>query len=383
MPALGTSPSPPSSPSFASSPSSPSFPSPRCPVSPSARLPTRSCGLPASGVRRLTRSVLANVALALSLLAGGALGFGLSEASAQAPAWPTKPVRMVVAFPPGGLADVMIRALAPNLTQTLGQPILVDNRAGAAGNVAGAEVVTNGGDGHSFLITVSTTESVNPSMFSRMPFDPGKDLQPVALLANSQLFLITKPGLPPDSLAAFVAYAKAHPDTLNYGSAGTGTTPHLAGELLKQSAGLTAAHVPYRGAAPAIQDVLAGQIDFAFAPGTVFPYARSGKLKVLAVASRQRTASAPEIPTFTELGIPDVYADTLFGVYAPAGMNRGAVQRMNEAINAALSQPAIQARFIELGAEAIPMSATQYRELVQAETRLFTEIVRARGITAE
>lgn len=336
----------------------------------------------AAPARRAALSALA----ALSSLAV-AVGIGLAASSgtalAQTPAWPTKPVRMVVAFPPGGLADVMIRAIAPQLTQSLGQTVLVDNRAGAAGNVAGAEVVTNGGDGHSFLVTVSTTESVNPSMFSRMPFDPQKDLQPVALLANSQLFLITKPGLPPDSLKAFVAYAKAHPDTLNYGSAGTGTTPHLAGELFKQSAGLTAAHVPYRGAAPAIQDVMASQIDFAFAPGTVFPYVKAGKLKVLAVASRQRTASAPDIPTFSELGIPDVYADTLFGVYAPAAMNREVVERMNAAINKALSDPAIKARFIELGAEAIPMSAADYKGLVKAETKLFTEIVKARGITAE
>lgn len=303
--------------------------------------------------------------------------------AAQSGNWPTKPIRMVVAFPPGGLADVLARAIQPQLSEALGQPVLIDNRGGAGGNVAGAEVVRNGNDGHTFLITVSTTESVNPSMFARMPFDPQKDLQPVGLLANSQLFLTTRPTLEVGTVKDLVAHAKTNPNKLSYGSAGNGTTPHLAGELFKQGAGITAAHVPYRGAAPAIQDIMASQIDFGFAPGTIFPAAKTGKLKVLAVASRKRSAIAPEVPTLTELGISGVLADTYFGVYAPAGMPKSTVERMNREINRILAQPAIQARFVEFGAEAVPVKPAEYKAMVQAETKLFTEVVKARGITAD
>lgn len=320
------------------------------------------------------------------LVAGSAvpwLGLGIAGRMARASEWPNRPVRLVVAFPPGGLADVLARAIQPHLTESLKQPVLIDNRGGAAGNVAGSEVAHNGGDGHTFLITVSTTESVNPTMFPKMPFDPRKDLQPVGLLANSQLFLIVRPSLGTRSVADFLAHAKAHPGSLSYGSAGNGTTPHLAGELLKRNAGITATHVPYRGAAPAIQDVMAGQVDFSFAPGTVFTFARAGKVDVLAVASRQRAASAPDVPTVTEAGVDGVFADTLFGIYAPAAMPAGPVGRLNAAVNAALARPDIQARFQETGAEAIPLSPAQYRDLVDEELKTFPGIVRASGIKAD
>ncbi len=321
---------------------------------------------------RLGRSLLARLGFCLLIFGGGA--------GAQTAAWPSKPIRLVVAFPPGGLADVMARALQGPLGEALGQPVLVENRGGAGGNLAGTEVVRNGGDGHTFLVTVSTTESVNPAMFTSMPFDPGKDLQHVAMLANSQLFLITRSTLPPNTLQEFVAYARANPGKLSYGSAGNGTTPHLGGELFKQAAGVFATHIPYRGAAAAIQDVMAGQIDFAFAPGTVFPLVKGGKLKLLAVASRQRTPNYPSAPTFTEVGIDNVFVDTLFGVYAPAAMPAAAVARMNREINRLLALPAIKSRFSEIGADATPLSPTEFKAQVQGETRLLTGIVRTRDI---
>lgn len=162
---------------------------------------------------------------------------------AQSAAWPSKPIGLVVGFPPGGLADVMSRTVQPYLIKALGQTIIIDNRAGAAGNLAATEVVRNGNDSHTFLVTVSTTESVNPAMFARMPVDIEKDLQPVAQLANSLLFLIARPTLPVNSLKELISYAKANPGKVSYASAGVGTTPHLAGELFKQSAGINTAHV--------------------------------------------------------------------------------------------------------------------------------------------
>lgn len=307
----------------------------------------------------------------------------ITSATAQKSSWPTKPVRLVVAFPPGGLADVLSRHIQQQLSEALGQPVIIENRGGAGGNVAGAEVVHNGGDGHTFLVTISTTESANPLMFSRMPFDPQKDLQPVALLANSQLFMVTRPTLAPNTLKEFISYAKAHPNTLTYGSGGNGTTIHLAGELLKQSAGISATHVPYKGAAPAINDAMAGQIDFTFAPGTVFPTVKAGKLKMLAVASRQRAASVPDIPTFSEQGIQDVYADSRFGIYAPSSVPSETVNRLNLEINKILALPAVKTRFNELGAEALPMQPLQYKLMVQAEAGLFANIIKARSLTAE
>lgn len=324
--------------------------------------------------RRIVLSATAGIASAV---------LPFSVARAQASAWPSKPVRLVVAFPPGGLADVMARLLQPQLSEALGQPVVIDNRGGAGGNVAAIEAIRNGSDGHSLLITVTTTQSVNPLLFPNMGFDAQKDLQPVGLLANSQLFLITRPTLAVKSVAELVAYGKANPGRLTYGSAGNGTTPHLAGELFKRSAGIFATHIPYRGAAPAIQDVMAGQIDFAFAPGTVFQAARAGKLNLLAVASRERTQNYPSAPTFTELGVPNVYADTLFGLYAPSAVPADGVARMNRELNRLLVLPAVRARFSELGADAQPMSPADFRAAVQSEARLFGDVVKTSGIKAD
>ncbi len=318
----------------------------------------------------LTRRTLAILALVL-------MGVG---AHSQPAAWPTKPVRLVVAFPPGGLADMMARMLQPQLSEALGQQVIIDNRGGASGNVATVEMVNKGGDDHTFMINVTTIESVNPLMFERMPFDPAKDLQHVALLANTQLFLVTRPTMAVNNIKEFVAYAKANPGKLSYGSAGSGTTPHIAGELFKQKAGVFATHIPYRGAAPAIQDVMAGQIDFAFAPGTVFQSVKTGKLKLLGVASRQRTQNYPSAPTIEEEGFGKVYVDTPFAVYAPSSMPASNVARMNREINRLLALPATKARFSEVGADALPMSPVEVKALVQAEIALFGPVVKASSI---
>lgn len=305
------------------------------------------------------------------------------QAQQQPAAWPTKPVRLVVAFPAGGLADVLARMLAPQLGEALGQPVVIDNRGGAGGNVAAQELQRNGNDGHTFMVNVTTLESVNPLMFANLPFDTAKDFQHVALLANTQLFLITRPTLPVNNLKEFVAYARAHPGQLSYGSAGNGTTPHVGGELFKQNTGIFATHIPYRGAAPAIQDVMAGQIDYAFAPGTVFQSVRAGKLKLLAVASHKRTDNYPSAPTVEEEGFGKVYVDTPFAIYAPAAMPQAQVMRMNREVNRLLAMPAIKARFAEFGADAQPVSPVELKALVQAEIALFGPVIRKSGIKAD
>jgi tripartite-type tricarboxylate transporter receptor subunit TctC len=302
-----------------------------------------------------------------------------AAAQAQTP-WPNKPVRLVVAFPAGGLADVMARLLQPALQDALGQPVLIDNRGGANGNVAADAVIKGGADAHTFLVSSTGIESVNPFMFDRMAFDPARDLQHVALLANSYLFLVTRPNFPAQTVEEFVAYARSQPGRLSYGSAGSGSTPHLAGELFKQDAGFFATHIPYRGAAPALQDTMSGQVDFCFSPGTAFQAARAGRLKLLAVASRQRAAIWPSAPTMAERGYANVLADTLFGVYAPSGTPPEAVQRMNREINKLLLLPATKTRFGELGADAMAITPAEFKALVVAEAKLFSAVVKARKI---
>ncbi|CAB5706534.1 Argininosuccinate lyase [Delftia tsuruhatensis] len=323
--------------------------------------------------RRWARARMAAPLLALLLCTAG----GLTTAHA----WPTKPVRLVVSFAPGGLADVMVRLLQPQLAEALGQPVLIDNRSGASGNVAG-DLVARSGDGHSFLVAASSVESVNPSMFSRMPFDPAKDLVHVALLANTRLFLVARPDLPSGDLSAFIHHARSHPG-MSYGSPGTGSTPHLAGEMLRQAAGVAATHVPYRGAQPALQAVLSGQIDYAFVPGTALTWVRGGKLRLLAVASAARVPEAPDTPAFAEQGLGDVAVDTLFGVYGPAGTPPPVVERLNGEINRLLAQPSIKARFAELGAEPLPVTPAAFKATVQAETLRFAAVVKAANIKAD
>ena len=316
------------------------------------------------------------------MLTLGALVF-VGQAQAQTATWPSKPIRLIVAFPPGGLADVLARKLAGPLGEALGQTVVIDNRGGAGGNVAASEMVRGGADGHTFMVNVTTLESVNPLMFNPMPLDVTKDIQPVALLANTQLFLVTRNDLPVSNTKEFAAYAKANPGKLSYGSAGNGTTIHIAGELFKQLNGIHAVHIPYRGAAPVIQDLLAGQIDFSFLPGTVLSFVKAGKLKLFAVSSRQRTQNYPSAPTVEESGNGKVYVETSFAVYAPTSMPAANVQRMNQEINRWLALPATKAFYTDFAADPVPLSPAELKTVVQAEGALFGAVVKTANIKAE
>lgn len=322
---------------------------------------------------RLRRTGLA---LALGALAGLCLPL---PALAQA-AWPSKPVKLVVAFPPGGVADVMARVVSQPLSEALGQPVVIENKGGANGNVAADAVAKAAADGYTLVVATTGIESVNPFVFARMPFDPQKDLVPVAMLGRIQLFLTARAGLPVRDAREFVTWSRANPSRASYGSAGPGSAPHLAGELFKQQAGFFATHIPYRGAAPALQDLLAGQLDWYFDPGIAFPHVRAGKLKMLAVASNKRSVLFPDVPTLGELGYQGVEADTWFGVWAPAGTPPEAVARLNREIGRALTLPAVKARFQDVGGEATPMSPAEFKATAQAEARVFGNLIRARGI---
>ena len=326
--------------------------------------------------RHFSRRVLSTALLAIAV--GPALCL-----SAAAQSWPTKPVKIVVNFPPGGAADQIARAIGVPLGEALGQPVVVENRGGANGNIGGEAVAKSTADGYTLLMSSGGMVSVNPHIYARMPFDPAKDLMPVASAARVLVYLVAKPNLPVNTIQEFLAYVKANPGRLSYGSAGNGSSPHLAGEMMKSQAGLFAVHVPYRGAAPALQDVLAGQIDYYFDPGIGLGQVRAGKLKLLAVGSMKRSPLFPNIPTLDEAGLKDFDADSVFGFYAPTATPADVVNRLNREINRILSTQALKDRIQNLGGEALPLTPAEFAARAANDSKRFGAIIRERKISGD
>jgi tripartite-type tricarboxylate transporter receptor subunit TctC len=300
-----------------------------------------------------------------------------------AQAWPVKPVKIVVNFPPGGAADQIARAVAQPLQDALGQPVVVENRAGAGGNLGGDAVAKSPPDGYTVLMSSGGMVSVNPHIYPKMSFDPEKDLVPVAAAARIVVFLVTQPAFPAKDAKEFLAYLKSHPGKVSFGSPGNGSSPHLATEMMKAQAGVFATHVPYRGAAPALTDLLAGQIDFLFDPGVAIPHIKAGKLKLLAVGSPKRSPLFPDVPTLDEIGLKGFDADTVFGFYAPAGTPPAVVARLNQEINRILALPAPRERIAALGGEPAPMTPAQFHERAVEDGKRFGKIIRERKIVGD
>lgn len=320
--------------------------------------------------RRLIQSA------ALSICALGAIG------TAQAQAWPTKPIKIVVGFAPGGTTDVMARVMAQSLSETLGQPVVVDNKPGASGNVAAAEVIRATADGHTFLIAPTSFETANPFLF-KQNIAPAKDLTPIAGVGRSQMYLVVKPQSPFKDAKEFVAYARANPGKLSYSSAGPGTPPHLAGELFKKVTGVFATHIPYRGAAPALQDVMANQADYVFDPGIAFPHVRAGKVRMLAVAGAKRSSFFPDVPTLAELGFKGAELDIWFGMWAPNGTPADVTARMAREIAKVLALPATKSRYESLGAEPVGMDNAEFRTLLAEEAKLLSGLIQEAKINID
>lgn len=320
--------------------------------------------------RRLIQSA------ALSICALGAIG------TAQAQAWPTKPIKIVVGFAPGGTTDVMARVMAQSLSETLGQPVVVDNKPGASGNVAAAEVIRATADGHTFLIAPTSFETANPFLF-KQNIAPAKDLTPIAGVGRSQMYLVVKPQSPFKDAKEFVAYARANPGKLSYSSAGPGTPPHLAGELFKKVTGVFATHIPYRGAAPALQDVMANQADYVFDPGIAFPHVRAGKVRMLAVAGAKRSSFFPDVPTLAELGFKGAELDIWFGMWAPNGTPADITARMAREIAKVLALPGTKSRYESLGAEPVGLDNAEFRALLTEETKLLSGLIREAKINID
>jgi tripartite-type tricarboxylate transporter receptor subunit TctC len=293
----------------------------------------------------------------------------MSAGVRAADAYPTRPVRLVVPFPPGGPADFFGRSLGSFLNRQLGQPIVVDNRGGLGGIVGTENVAKSAPDGYSLLIASPGSIVIAPAIQTKMPYDTFRDLAPITLVVSVPEAVVAVPKLGVKTLAEFVAYSKAHAGQLNMASTGSGSMPHLAGELLKREAGIDALHVPYRGAAPAVNDLLAGQVEWMFADLPVLmPHIKSGALIPLALGSTERSASLPDLPTTAEAGYPKVLADNWYGLFAPAATPPDILKKLHDATLAALQEPDLQAVLAKQGAVAAkPMTQEAFTSFVKSE----------------
>ncbi|EYS93829.1 ABC transporter substrate-binding protein [Cupriavidus sp. SK-4] len=320
-------------------------------------------------------------ALCAALCAPGLLT-GVSAPAAAQP-WPDKPIRLVVNFPAGGAADTLARGISPGLSEALKRPVVIDNRPGANGIVGGDAVAKAPADGYTFLLTSGGAVAIDPFLYKKMPYDPLKDLTPVASVALVRVYLLVHPSVPAKTLDEFIAHVREHPGKLSYGSAGNGSTPHIAAEMFKRAGKLDAVHVPYKGAAPALSDLLAGQVQLMFDPGPGLQHVASGKLRLLAVASAKRAAQYPDVPTLAEAGLQDVDGDSTFGVYAPAGTPPAIVERMNHEINRTLAGAQLQDNVNKLGGAVAPLSIQAFAERQNVDRARYGRFIRQAGITVD
>lgn len=298
-----------------------------------------------------------------------------TAALAQA-SWPTKPITFVVPQAPGGANDVIARAVAQGLGTSLGEPVVVENRPGANGNLGTGQVARSAADGYTFLVTAQSAYTINPALYSKLPFDPIKDFTPVMQLAVAPYLLVVNPNFPAKSLDELVAYAKAHPGKVEYASAGNGTLNHLLGEMLKKQKGLNLLHVPYKGASAAATDVVAGQLPMTFGsfPG-VMPFVTSGKLRVLGVAADKPTSLAPDIPVLGK----GLAVTSWYGLFAPAGTPQPIVDKLYQAVQAVLATPEMAQRFKTLGAERVDSNPQSFKAMLPGELAHWKQVVQDSG----
>jgi tripartite-type tricarboxylate transporter receptor subunit TctC len=316
--------------------------------------------------------------------AATALLLSLTGAFATAQPYPAKPIRFIVSFPPGGAADTIGRAVAQPLQEALGQPVVVENRSGANGNIAAEYVSKSPADGYTLLMSSGGTVSINPYLYAKMPFDPVKDIVPVAAAARVLVFLEVNPQkVKANSAKEFLDYVKKNPGKLTFGSPGNGSSPHLAAEMMKVQANLFATHIPYRGAAPALQDLLGGQIDFMFDPGIGLTHVKAGKLKLLAVGTPKRVPQFPDVPTMDEVGLKGFDADTWFGFYAPAGTPQPVIAKLNAEINKIVRSPQFAERMANIGAVPAGGTPQDFAARAQIDSVRFGALIKARNIKAD
>lgn len=325
-----------------------------------------------------------NRRLALTGIALAAISFVAFPAAAQS-AWPNKPVRIVVPFAPGGTTDILARAVAPELAKAFGQPFVVDNRAGAGGNVGADLVAKSPADGYTILMGTVGTHGINKSIYAKMPFDPQKDFAPITLVAGVPNVMVMNTEkaarLGINNVADFVKYAKANPGKFSMASSGNGTSIHLAGELFKSQNGIFMTHIPYRGSGPALLDLIGGNVDVMFDNlPSAMPQIKGGKLKAFAVTSAERSGAMPELPTVEEAGkLKGFEASSWFGLLAPAGTPPEIVSRIQQEVAKALATPAIKEKMLAQGAIPSGNTPQQFAQLIDSEITKWAQVVKVSG----
>ena len=303
--------------------------------------------------------------------------------TALAQPYPSKPIRLIVPFGAGGITDLVARIIGEKLSGQLGQPVVVENRAGAGGNIAAAAVAKSPADGYTLLMSTAAMLSINPALYKQLPFDP-KDLVPVALVANTPHVLVVGPGLQVNTLAELVAQSKARPETITFGTAGNGSSPHIALELLKTLTNAKYVHIPFKSGVESVTAVVAGNVHVTMeAIPVIAPHVKAGKLKALAIASAHRAAAMPEVRTAAEAGVPGLETGSVSGFVAPAATPRDIVARLNRAVNAALDQPETRERLVSQGSDAFPSTPESFQAYVAQETEKWGKVIRASGMRIE
>jgi len=308
----------------------------------------------------------------------------LAAGTCAAQSYPAKPIRIVVPFPPGGIADLFARVIGQKFGETWGQPSVVENRPGAGGNI-GAEIVAKSPpDGYTLVTGSIGTHAVNISLFSKLPYDPIRDFAPVSLIMEAEGLLVVHPSVPVRTVKELIALARARPGQLSYASAGHGTAAHLSGELFKSMAKVDMVHVPYKGNVPAITDLLAGQTSLLFATmPTVLPQVQAGRLRALAVTSSARSPAAPELPTIAEAALPGYSVTNWIGFFAPAGTPRDVVVKLNAEVVRIMQAPEIQKRLLNEGAKFTPWTPDEFTAFVKVEIAKWAKVVKDAGIRVD
>ena len=311
-------------------------------------------------------------------------GLALAAPCLHAQSWPAKPVRFISPFAPGGGTDITCRVIAPKLADALGQAVVVDNRGGAGGMIGVDLAAKSPPDGYTMVLGTIGPVSINPSLYNKMPYDPVKDLVPVTLAADALNVLVVHPALPAKSVRELIALGKARPNELNFGSSGPGATDHLAGELFNLLTGTKMVHVPYKGGAPAMIDLVAGNVQIIFATvSTAVGQIKSGRIRAVAMAGTKRFVLMPELPTIAEAGVPGFAVNNWYGVFVPAGTPREIVARLNTELVKILHLPDVKQRLLDSGIEAISNTPEQFVAYIQAETRKWAKVVKDANVKVE
>ena len=327
----------------------------------------------------VTRTTRRAVLGAIALAATATLPLG-----AAAPHYPTKPITMVVPFAAGGTTDILARLVGQHLSTELGQPVVVENKAGAGGNIGAAFAAKAAADGHTLFMGTVGTHAINAALYKKLPYDPIKDFAPLTRVAMVPNLLVAHPSQPFKTVQEMIAYAKANPGKINFGSPGNGASPHLSGELFKSMTKVDMVHVPYKGSAPAVSDLLGGQISIMFDNlPSVIPHVRGGKLRAIAISTAKRSADLPDVPTIAEAGVPGYEATSWFGLFAPAATPAPVLAKISTALGKVLANAEVKKKIDDQGGEPANETPAQFADFIQKESQKWGKVVKESGASLD